>query len=274
MILVSGAGGKTGRAVVAALARRGERVRAFVRRPLQIEAASELFIGDMQVQSAWMEALDGVRRLYHICPNVHPDEVTIGRMAIAAATRHQIDHFVYHSVLHPQTEKMPHHWRKLQVEAWLFESGLPFTIVQPTAYMQNIRVAAADLYAVPYPVASRLSLVDLNDVAEAVARILSEESHMGATYELVGTPPLSQLEVAAALSARFGRNITAQQIPLAEWQHAARQNGMDRDAIDTLSRMFDYYAQWGLVGNPNVLRWLLQREPTTLAEQLDPKRRS
>jgi len=30
--------------------------------------------------------------------------------------------------------------------------------------------------------------------------------------------------------------------------------------------MFRYYADNGLVGNPQVLRWLLGREPTTLEE--------
>jgi hypothetical protein len=36
---------------------------------------------------------------------------------------------VYHSVLHPQTEQMPHHWHKLRVEEMLLESRLPWITV-------------------------------------------------------------------------------------------------------------------------------------------------
>ncbi len=51
-----------------------------------------------------------------------------------------LSHFVYHSVLHPQTEEMPHHWQKLRVEESLFRTHLPFTILQPCAYMQNLDI--------------------------------------------------------------------------------------------------------------------------------------
>ena len=57
----------------------------------------------------------------------------------------------------------------------------------------------------PYPVETRLSLVDLDDVAEAAALVLTQDGHSGATYELVGTEPLSQTEVAAAIGAVLGR---------------------------------------------------------------------
>lgn len=269
MILVSGAGGKTGRAVIAALARRGQSVRAFVRRPQQIDGATDYFVGDMLDSAAWREALARVTKLYHICPNVHPDEVEIGRNAIHAAQHHTLSHLVYHSVLHPQTQKMPHHWRKMRVEEMLFECGLPITVLQPTAYMQNIQLAnvlKTGVYAVPYPVETHISLVDLHDVAEVAARILTEAGHAGATYELVGSEPLTQIAVAAVLGERFDQKITAQQTPLDQWQQTARQNGLPDHAIDTLSAMFRYYAQWGLIGNRNVLSWLLEREPTTLSD--------
>jgi NAD(P)H dehydrogenase (quinone) len=67
-----------------------------------------------------------------------PDEVVIGTLVIGEAKRAGVEHFVYHSVLHPQTERMTHHWQKLRVEEMLFESGLPFTILQPAPYMQNL----------------------------------------------------------------------------------------------------------------------------------------
>jgi len=137
-------------------------------------------------------------------------------------------------VLHPQTEKMPHHWRKLRVEELLLESGLPFTILQPAAYMQNIaagweRIREAGVYRVPYPVATRISLVDLQDVAEVAAMVLLGDDHLGATYELVGTAPLSQVEVAQQLAAALGRPVRAEAISLDVWEQEARQRAGDSD---------------------------------------------
>ena len=133
------------------------------------------------------KATEGVRAVYHICPNMLPDEVGIGETVIAAATSAGIERFVYHSVLHPQTEKMPHHWHKLRVEEMLIESGLPFTILQPTAYMQNLLVAwqaiyEQGVYAVPYTVGSRLSLVDLADVAEIFRLSVQHETMLWDEY--------------------------------------------------------------------------------------------
>ncbi len=268
MILVSGAGGKTGRAVIAALVERRVPVRAFLRRDDTIRGA-ETFVGDMAVALDWANAIVGCRAIYHICPNMHVDEVEIGRKAIAAAQSANISHFVYHSVLHPQTQDMPHHWNKLLVEEMLLASGLPFTILQPTAYMQNINVAqvqASGTHTVPYGVESRISLVDLNDVAQAAVAVLTENGHVGATYQLVGTPPLSQVEVAAQLSEALGCDVVAEAVEVGVWRDSAEKANLSPYAINTLIAMFRYYDQHGLHGNPNALRWILGRAPNSLED--------
>jgi uncharacterized protein YbjT (DUF2867 family) len=210
MILVTGAGGKTGKAVISTLAARGVPIRAFVRSERQAAEAKTLgavdtLIGDLRDAAAVQAALRGVQKVYHICPNVHPDEVAIGEAVIGASRAAGVEHFVFHSVLHPQTETMPHHWRKLRVEEMLLESGLPFTVLQPTAYMQNSlagweAIIQRSIYAVPYPVETRLSLVDLQDVADTAALVLTKRGHIDGTYELAGTTAMSQEEVAEVLS--------------------------------------------------------------------------
>ncbi len=276
MILVTGAAGKTGRAVVRAVVARGAAVRGWVRRPGQAASlyeagAAEAVVGDIADESVYAGALAGVASVYHICPNMYPDEVKIGRWLVAAARAAGVSHIVYHSVLHPQTEGMPHHWNKLRVEELLLESGIPTTIVQPTAYMQNLlagwrRIVDEGVYAVPYPAGTRLSLVDLEDVAVAVARVLTEPGLAGGTYELVGTVGLTQTAVTQTLATHLNRPVQFLEIPLNEWQAGAKAAGLPPYAIDTLRRMFVYYANYGLVGNPFVLRQLLGREPTSLAE--------
>ena len=275
MILITGAGGKTGRAVIKALAARGEAVRAFVHRAeqaaaVQVLGANEAVAGDMRDEAALRQAMRGARAVYHICPNVNPDETVIGKLAMAAARAAGVERFVFHSVLHPQAEAMPHHGNKLRVEEALFESGAPFTILQPTAYMQNVlagwdSIVKQGVYAVPYPVETRLSLVDLDDVAEAAAIVLTEPGHAGATYELAGTEALTQVEVTEALSQNLGRPVRAEQQSIEGWEQRAREAGMGDYPRETLIKMFRYYERHGLVGNPKVLGWLLRRRPTTFA---------
>jgi uncharacterized protein YbjT (DUF2867 family) len=276
MILVTGAAGKTGRAVIRALVAEGKAVRALVHRPEQARLVEELgtqeaVVGDMRLQEPLDEAVRGARAVYHICPNVSPDEVAIGQAVIAAARSAGVEHFVYHSVLHPQTEAMPHHWQKLRVEEHLFKSGLPCTVLQPTAYMQNLlthwgQIVEQGTYPVPYAMETRLSLVDLEDVAEAAALVLTEPGHVGATYELVGTEGMSQTEVAAILSQQLGCSVCAQVVPLEAWERGARAAGLGDYQVETLLKMFRYYERYGFWGSPRVLEWLLGRPPTTLAD--------
>lgn len=275
MILVTGAGGKTGKAIITALVARGAAVRAFVRSSahaaaLRTMGGNDVVVGAMDDPPALTRATDGVQAIYHICPNVSPHEVVFAKALVAAATSSGVPRLVYHSVLHPQIEAMPHHWNKLRVEEMLFSSALDITIMQPTAYMQNClaewdRMVSAGIYRVPYPVETRLSLVDLDDVAEAAAIVLTKAGHSGATYELVGTPPLSQIEIAETFGEALKKPVHAEAETIESWDHRARAAGIDDHSRETLARMFRAYARDGLKGNPNVLGWLLGRPPTSLA---------
>ena len=193
----------------------------------------------------------------------------MGQLVINAARGARVSHFVYHSVLHPQTESMPHHWFKLRVEEYLIESGMPYTILQPAAYMQNItssllEIVEKGVYQVPYSVNTRLSLVDLMDLADAAAIVLTNQEHQGAIYEMVGTKALSQQDIALVLGEVLGRRIQAQQVSLAYWERQAKTSGLDSYQIDTLVKMFQHYEQFGFAGNVGVLGWLLGRQPTSL----------
>ncbi len=275
MILVTGAAGKTGRAITKALAARNIDTRALVRRSEQVvelkkDGAADALIGDMVDADTYLRAMRGIKAVYHICPNMHPSEIEIGRLAINAACEFDLDHFVYHSVLHPQTEKMPHHWQKMRVEELLFESGLKFTILQPAPYMQNIlagikTILNHGLYRVPYHLETRLSMLDLEDLGEIAATVMTEPGHMGAVYEIAGIAGLTQAEVAAIIGDTLGQRVVVEEIPIDNWRREAKESGMGPYQLETLAKMFDYYANYGLCGSSNVLRWLLGREPTSLS---------
>lgn len=276
MILITGAAGKTGRAILRALTLSGMRVRAFVRSSKQAEEIRvnnhcQVSIGDLRDVDALSSAIDGIEKVYFICPNMTPDEVEIGRHLLKLAKAHNISQFVYHSVLHPQAEEMPHHWQKMRMEELIFTSGVNFTILQPCAYMQNVtqywnNMVNEGIYPVPYATSARISMVDLEDVAQVAANVLSKPNHLGAIYELAGPQALSQDEVAEILTHCIGRKIHARPLDRSTWSENARISGMGDYQRDTLMKMFEYYEKHGLIGNSNVLEMLLERPAKTFVE--------
>ena len=271
MILVTGAGGKTGRTLIKALSN-VESVRAFVHRDEYISiveslGAKDIVVGDMRDKSAIQSAMQGIRAVYHICSNMSPDETLIGELVLGAAREVKVEHFVYHSVLHPQTEKMKHHWSKMRVEEMIFESEIPFTILQPAPYMQNLmanwkNIVDEGVLRAPYSVDAPFSFIDLEDLAQIAKTVLTEPVHKNAIYELASTDPMSHVQVAEVFSRVLKRDVRAEKEEIRDWRLRAR--GMSDYAVENLIGMFEYYDLWGLSGNPNVLRWILKRELASL----------
>jgi len=276
MILLTGASGKTGKAILSALKQRGTATRVLVRSTEQAAelanlGAAEAVIGDLRDRPSLVKAVKGCERVYYICPNVTPDEVQIGKTLLEIAKNENIKRFVYHSVLHPNIETMPHHWQKMRMEEALFESGLDFTILQPCAYMQNIlaswkTITETGVYPVPYAATARISIVDLMDVAAAAALVLSDPGYENAIFELAGPQPLSQDEVAATLSKILGRSVIAKVVDRNAWAESARTSGNSEYQVNTLLMMFEYYEKYGLIGNSNTISRLLNRPATTFEE--------
>ena len=271
VILITGAGGKTGRAIIKSLSN-SESVRAIIHREEAVPVirslgATDIVVGDMCDEETIRSAMHDVRAIYHICPNMSPDEVEIGKLVIREAKLEGVEHFVYHSVLHPQTEKMKHHWGKMRVKESLFESSIPFTILQPAPYMQNLlagwqNIIEEGVLHVPYSVHSKFSFVDLEDIAEVARIVLTKPNHKNAIYELAGTMPTSHAEVAEVFSDVLNRVVRAEEDEFGDWKSRAR--GIGEYAVENLVNMFEYYDRWGLIGNINVLTWLLKRKPTSL----------
>jgi len=276
LILITGASGKTGQVITKALNKKGFEIRAVVHKNEQIAGmekagAKQVFVADLLDEAKLDAACIGVTAIYHICPNMHPDEVRIGQLMMRLAQKNHLKHFVYHSVLHPQIEAMPHHWNKMLVENHLFKMKIPFTILQPAAYMQNVlgyldKMLKTGEYRIPYSASSRTSMIDLNDLAEVVVKVFSEPGHENAIYELAAKEPVSALDVAAVVSRVTGKIIQAGSIGRSEWEKDARKAGMSDYAVSTLLKMFQYYEEYEFIGNSNQLTWLLGREPTSFEE--------
>ncbi len=282
LLLITGAAGKTGLVAIGRLSELGAsrpRVRALARNARQTPilegaGAHETLVGDLGDPAAIARALEGVDSIYHICPNLHPEEVAIGRRIIALAEAAGVTRLVYHSVLQPGIRAMPHHWQKMAVEDLLAKSDLDVTVLQPAPYMQNIlgqwpSIVEHGVYSVPYDLATRVSMVDLDDVARAAALVLTTSRHSSATYELCAPGLLDQNEIATALSRCLGREVRAASIDRENWAARARATGMADQQIEILLAMFRYYERFGMTGPPDPLEGLLRRPPATFAQFVD-----
>ncbi len=280
MILITGAAGKTGQAIIQQLRARNVPIRAMVRNQKQAESlqqtgaeqtVSQIISGNITSADDLLKATANIQTIYHICPNMHPEEVAIGEKLVAAARANRVERIVYHSVLHPQTEEMPHHWNKLRVEELLLKSGIDYTILQPCAYMQNVlayrnAIVETEVYRIPYAAKTRIGMVDLEEIAEVAARVLCDSTHRGAIYELANGEALSQLEVAQVIALQLGRGVTAEAADREQWALLMRQSGMNEYAISTLRKMFEYYERYGFWGNGKILEMLLGRRPKSFTE--------
>lgn len=281
MILVTGAAGKTGRAIIKSLINKGINVKAFVFKDVYAKeihklGAREVVLGNLLNLVDLKIALRDVNAVYHICPNMHPEEITIGDIVIKAVESSDCRRIVYHSVLHPQTATMPHHLNKLKVEESLFESGLDYTILQPSAYMQNIlkdlnEIIVNRVYNLPYNTESKFSFVDLTDISEVASVVLTTPGHIGAIYELNGPEILSMKEIIEIISKESKTDITLTFQSQRNWMKQTGIASFSNFKRDCLLKMFTYYDKYGLWGNCRILEWILGRKPTTIRQLISRK---
>ena len=271
--LLTAANGRTGRAVLKALAATGADVKVFIRDEGQWPALQQLgaasqAVGDMEDASTIDNALASCDSIIHIGPPMHPNEVEITSRFIESAKAHGLPRFVYYSVMHPLRRAVRHHRLKLDAEETLIESGLPYTIVQPIRYMQHLeliwkKVLETGVHSMPFNIDVRFNVADLRDLAEATAIVATQPGHFYATYELAGPEALSQRDMAAVISRVLGRKIRAEALSLEQMEKNARAAGAGDDRVTQMLTMNQHYDDYGFHGNPNVLRWSIGREPNT-----------
>lgn len=147
-------------------------------------------------------------------------------------------------------------------------SGMPYTIIQPAVFMQNILeswkllseegIFRQKFFATPE---TRMCMLDLEDLAEAASIILTRSGHTGATYELCGPENLSLSDMITAMEQHFGREIKVETPQDEMFAAQLKGRGVGEYQINTLLKMFQHYNEHGFIGNPSVLTWILGRKP-------------
>lgn len=274
MIVIIGASGAIGIPTIKNLIGRGVEIRALTSNEtsatrLRGLGVAECVIGDFRSDEDVAGVLKGGEQVMQIPPRFTQDEFDIAKRCIDAAKREGIAHYLFLSAFHTQVRSVPHHLAKLLAEEYLIESGLLFTILQPSMFMQNIRVEwpkilKEGIYARPYSPHKKMSVVDTRNVGEVAAKILTDPALQGATYELCGPEALTHTEMAQILSEELGRKVKAAHRDLDDWRAFAVANNWTDFAMETYVAMCKHYDAIGYGrGTDVVLKALLGRKPTS-----------
>lgn len=219
MILVTGATGRIGGAVLRELARAGQPVRALVRDagklpPLPgVQAA----VADLDPPRLPPGLFDGVTALFLVTPD---DERQVGRETrlLRAATARGVGRVVkLSSALAGLPAPVSFGRRHAAVEQALLLLTDSWTLLRPALLCETLPVIAPGLAArgsMELPVRdAQVAFVRLADVARAATRVLLEPGHAGRAYALTGPAALNFAEVARLVAGEAGRPVAFRPVP-------------------------------------------------------------
>lgn len=290
LILVTGAGGKQARPLLPLLSQRWKRLRLAVQsvesqaRLQEQYRNAEVVRCDLADPHACNQLVSGVSACYLVTPSLTPTEARCGYNVIDAALANRasggpFEHFVFASAFHPILSKLINHKSKRDIEEYLVESGLPYTILQPAHFMETVPLGLIVNSPQEKPSMPCLrdpdvpvSLTSTRDIAQAAANVIEgRDKHLYATYQLCGTAkPLTYNEMAAIISKAIGKDIQVERKSLEDGIRmfsSMTAKGRQPDNLTASTGQFGFAAMnlfasyWALIGNTNVLEMLLGRKP-------------
>jgi uncharacterized protein YbjT (DUF2867 family) len=249
MIIVTGATGTIGKDVVRELQGMDARVRVVARDP---EKARKLFRnveivqGDLTNRASLDAAFKGGTKLFLLGPS-GPTQVAEQHNAIEAAKAAGITHVVKLSAMGADTgSKLALGRWHGQTEAELKRSGLKWTILQPSSFMQNFLRNAETIkqQGVIYGSSKdgKVAMVDTRDIARVAAHVLVDPGHEGKTYVLTGGEVVSYAQVAATFSRVLGKPVKYVDMPPEQAKPAMLGMGIPAWLVDDLLTLASIFA--------------------------------
>ncbi len=229
IVLVAGATGKQGGSVVRALSKAGYGLKALTRNPSSNAAMKlrssgiELVVGDMLHEESLANALKGIDIVFTMTTSfqsTHENEVAQGFNMVEAAKGAGVKHFVFTSVASADRNTgIPHFETKYKVEQRLVQSGVPYTIIGPVAFMENF----VQPFALPDLRSGRISrglrgsrpvqLVAVEDIGSFAAYVVRHrEEFLGKRMDIAGDERTGE-ETADILSGVIGRTLNYESFP-------------------------------------------------------------
>jgi uncharacterized protein YbjT (DUF2867 family) len=215
-VLVTGATGTVGSALVPALQARGIAVRAMTRDPGRPVVGAENVVADLRDPESLATALKGVDAAFLNSPSEEEAaalQIRFARLAHDGGVRRLVVLSQYAASLDSPVRFLRWH---AEVEAHVRELGIDHTVLRPNLYLQSLLAFAPSMaqgrFGAPVGDAA-VSAIDTRDIADAAAAVLTGEGHGGRTYTLTGPRAVTHAQIAEALSAATGRSIVFQDTP-------------------------------------------------------------
>jgi uncharacterized protein YbjT (DUF2867 family) len=280
LILVIGGRSKIGSALVGELLAKGETVRALVRSGEGAGSLSpgvEVVTGDLADRDSLRAAIAGADRLFLLCGPTE-NEVQLNRNAIDVAGEAELELLVRSSILGSDPASRSTFARDHGAcDAYLRESRVPYAIVRPNLFAQNITestIPSIDADGNFYANAgdARISMTDTRDIAAVAASVLTAPGSEPNEYDVTGPQALSYADVATALSTAMGRKISYIDAPDDAVQGALAGAGLPSWLVGGLVELYQDYRRSGTDGYAaqvtDTVQRLTGRAPRTLDELL------
>jgi uncharacterized protein YbjT (DUF2867 family) len=248
-ILITGASGSVSSAVLASLKGSKHRVRAMARSEQKGAALKatgvEVVIGDFDQPGTLDKAFEGVSTLWLLCTG--PLSPLQNSNAIWAARQAGVGHVVRMSAVGAANNAPTINSRMHALsDAELVASGIPYTILKPHFFMQNIMMSAksvaTDGALVWAQGEGHLGMIDVRDIGDAAAKLLTSGGHEGKTYTVTGPQSLGMEQAAKLLGAALDKPVKYQSVSVEQTLAAMAKMGMD---AFTLQVMHDYCVAYG-----------------------------
>jgi len=251
MILVTGATGLSGSAVIREFARRSEPVRALVRSRAKASVFEafptvEVVEGDMLQPETLGEALKGVDRVLMISSareRMLQTQCTFIDACKEAGIRHIIKFSGKESGIGFNPENFRSTWEHEHIEDYLEKSGIAWTHLRPSQFMQfYLPQALTGLDVVESTLSlpmenARLSPVDVEDIAKVAFALLHSEGHEGKSYEMTGPEALTMEEITERISQAIGKTVRYVSVTLEGKKRAWLAAGIPPERIEAVSEL-------------------------------------
>jgi uncharacterized protein YbjT (DUF2867 family) len=272
MILVTGASGNVGRAVLNEVARSGAKHKAMYRsanEAAKAPAGTQSVVADFAKKETLAPALRDVDAVYLVCSPI-PDLPRLETNMIEACRAAGVRHVVLNSALgagdYPKSFAS---WHR-QVEDKLKDnSGISYTILRPNSFHQNVVTYFAPsirAQGVFYNCMgnARVSFIDVRDIAVVAAKALADGEHSWKIYELNGPEALTYAELAEKISKHAGRRVKYVDISVDAQRKAMLDQGMPAWQVDALLDLQAYYTSGKGGEVDQLLPNLLGRQPINM----------